>query len=38
MNDNDDRHWLQRPENIKNFWRGGYAVLALIVLPRLAKP
>ena len=33
MNDNDDRHWLQRPENIKNFWRGGYAVLA-----RLAKP
>ena len=38
MNDNDDRHWLQRPENIKNFWRGSYAVLALTVLSRPAKP
>ena len=38
MNDNDDRHWLQRPENIKKLLRGGYAVLALIVLAPLAKP
>lgn len=38
MNDNDDRRWLQRPENIEKLWRGGYAVLALTVLAPLAKP
>ena len=38
MNDNDDRCWLQGPENIEKLWRGDYAVLALTVLSRLAKP
>lgn len=28
----DDKHWLERPATIAWLWRGGYAVLALLVL------
>ena len=28
----DDKHWLERPENITKLWRGGWVLLALLVL------
>ena len=32
MNDNTELHWLVRPNTIKNLWRGGLALLAVLVL------
>ena len=28
----EDKHWLERPENITKLWRGGWVVLAILVL------
>jgi hypothetical protein len=28
----DDKHWLERPENLIQLWRGGWVLLALLVL------
>ncbi len=31
MNKTEEKHWLVRPETIRWLWRGGYAILALVV-------
>ncbi|MBT3332199.1 MAG: hypothetical protein HOK21_08220 [Rhodospirillaceae bacterium] len=28
----EDKHWLERPENITKLWRGGWILLAVLVL------
>ncbi len=28
----DEKHWLERPENIAKLWRGGWVLLALLLL------
>ena len=32
MNKTEEKHWLVRPETIRWLWRGGFVVLALVVL------
>lgn len=32
MNETEEKHWLVRPETIRWLWRGGFVVLALVVL------
>ena len=32
MSEAGEKHWLVRPETVRLFWRGGLAVLALLVI------
>jgi len=35
MSENTELHWLVRPKTIKLLWRGGLAILAILVLSDL---